>query len=72
MQWKNTNSIIYWLQYYDIKDYYPSITDKTLQRSITFAKQYVNIPEDNIRIINHCRKSLLFNNNVSWKKKLKR
>ena len=80
MQWKNTNSVIDCFQnisnkkncsfiQLDIKDFYPSITEKTKQGSITFAKQYVNIREDHIRIINHFRKSLLFNNVDSLKKK---
>ena len=36
---------------------------------MSFAKEYQDIPEEDIRIINHCRESLLFNNNQPWKKK---
>ena len=53
----------------DIKDVYPSITEKKLHSAITFAKEHVNISENDVRLINHCRKSLLFNNQEPWKKK---
>ena len=32
-------------------------------------KQHHDISDDNIRLIKHCRKSLLFSNNEVWKKK---
>ena len=53
----------------DIKDFYPSITEEILEKSLEFAKQYVDITEKNIQSIKHCRKSLLFLNDESWKKK---
>ena len=34
-----------------------------------FAQQYIPIPEKDLHIIKHCRKSLLCNNNEPWKKK---
>ena len=40
-----------------------------LKTSLSFANEYQNIPEEDIRIINHCRKSLLFSDNQHWKKK---
>ena len=80
MQWKNTNGVIDWfnsihykknctLIQLDIKDFYPSITEKTLNNAIIFAKEYVEISQDDERIIHHFRKSLLFNNLTPWKKK---
>ena len=45
------------------------IAEDMLKTSLSFAKEYQDIPEEDIRIINHCRKSLLFNNNQQWKKK---
>ena len=53
----------------DIKDFYPSITENILKKAISFAKQKVPIKQEDIRIINHCRKSLLFNGEETWKKK---
>ena len=37
--------------------------------SLSFSKEYQNIPEGDIRIINHYRQSLLFSDNQPWKKK---
>ena len=34
-----------------------------------FAKEYHCIPDEDVRIIDHCRKCLLFNGNEPWKKK---
>ena len=53
----------------DIKDFYPSITEKILEKSLEFAKQYLDITEKDIRSIKHCRKQLLFFNNEPWKKR---
>ena len=33
------------------------------------TKQHTNIEKNDLRIINHCRKSLLFSDNKTWKKK---
>ena len=79
-QWKNTNEVVDWfINIYnkhqctfiqlDIKDVYPSITEEILEKSLEFAKQYVDITEKNTQLIKHCRKSLLFLNDEPWKKK---
>ena len=52
-----------------INAFYPSITEKSLNNSITFAENYIPISKEDIRIIKHCRKSLLFYGNEAWKKK---
>ena len=54
---------------FDIREFYPSIKEDILKTSLSFANEYQNIPEEDTRIINHCRKSLLFSNNQPWKKK---
>ena len=54
---------------FDIKEFYPSITEDILKTSFSFANKYQDIPEEDIPIINHCCKSLLLNNNQPWKKK---
>jgi len=72
-QWKSSASVINWYSdipnknqhsfaVSDIENFYPSITEKLLTDSINFAKQYTNIPDRDIDIIMHSRKSLLFNN----------
>ena len=40
-----------------------------MDKTISFAKQQVEITDDHLRIIKHCHKSLLPNNNDSWRKK---
>ena len=79
-QCKNTNNVINWFNnienkkdctfiQFDIKDFYPSITEEILGEVISFAKSLIDIDDHKIRTIKHCRKSLLFHNNVAWKKK---
>ena len=47
----------------------PLFSRLLLLRLINFAKQYTNIPDRDIDIIMHSRKSLLFNNGNAWIKK---
>ena len=79
-QWKNTSNVINWFNnienkkdcsfiQFDIKEFYPSITEEILEKAISFAKSLMDIDDHKIRTIKHCRKSLLFHNNVAWKKK---
>ena len=79
-QLKNSASIIEWFKHikekrnctfinFDIREFYPSITENILDKTLLFAKQSHDISNDNIRLIKHCRKSLLFSNNEVWKKK---
>ena len=79
-QWKSTKSVIEWFSniesrknsafiQLDIKDFYPSITEKILDNAIELAKESTTISDDNIRIIKHCRKSLLFEKDTAWVKK---
>ena len=52
-----------------MKEFYPSISEEMLNKAINFAENYTSISHENIRIIKHCRKSLLFYNNEPWKRK---
>ena len=52
-----------------IAEFSPSISEEILDNEILFAQQYIDIPEKDLRIIKHCRKSLSYNDNKSWKKK---
>ena len=81
-QWKNTKAVTKWFTaitnknnsafiQFDITDYYPSITEYTLDRALEFAAQHVPVSQDDIRIIKHCRKSLPFHDNKPWIKKNK-
>ena len=53
----------------DIVAFYSSISENILDTAINFAKQYTDISDENLRIIKHCDKSLLYNNHEPWKKK---
>ena len=54
---------------FDNKDFYSSITDNILHQTLKFTKQPTNINKNDLRIINHCYKLLLFSDNKSCKKK---
>ena len=47
----------------------PSITEEILEDVIVFAKQHTETAEKDLRIINHCSKSLLYHEDEAWKKK---
>ena len=78
-QWKNSKDVINWFQnlnhknssfiQFDIKEFNPSISPNVLSQAVRFASTFANITDIDLRTINHCRKSLLFFNNESWKKK---
>ena len=53
---------------FDIQEFYPSITENVLQKSITFAEEFIQIKPEDIDIIFHSRKSLLYNKNEPWVK----
>ena len=70
-QWGDTSQVIDWfkkLEYkskskfiqLDIKEYYPSITEETLDKAISFASNHTTVSLEDIRIIKQSRKSLLF------------
>ena len=73
-QLRNTDALLKWFNnitdkincsfiQFDIKEFYPSITENILHQTLEFAKQHANIDKNDLRIINHCRKSLLFSDN---------
>jgi hypothetical protein len=79
-QWKSTGSVIKWFtdikdkhqckfMKFDIVDFYPSISEELLMKSIEFAKSITNICPSEIEFILHARKSLLFSGDVTWSKK---
>ena len=48
---------------------YPSITETILDNAIYFALQHTSTVEEDLKIIKHCRKLLLYNDNEPLKKK---
>ena len=81
-QCRNTDSVLKWFInitgkrscsfiQFDIKEFYPSITENILHQTLKFAKRHKkheNMKNNDLRIINHCRKSLLFSDNKTLKK----
>ena len=70
-QWRNTSEAISWFKEikdkhrksfisFDIVEFYLSITEDLLDRAIAWAKQFTVISDNDIVIIKHARKSLLF------------
>ena len=53
----------------NIVKFYPSISPTLLDKSLTWARQLVTITNDEMDIISNARKSLLFSNGETWKKK---
>ncbi len=79
-QWKNSHSVIEWVRgiqdkpnhtflSFDIVEFYPSITEELLNRVIEWAKPLTTISDDEIAIIKHAHKSLLFSGNTPWIKR---
>ena len=54
---------------FDIKDFYPSITQDLLHKALNFASEYIYISKCDIDAINHARKSLLFDGSNTCIKK---
>ena len=50
-------------------DFYPSISEELLTDAIDYARQFVGINDDEVNIILHCRKSILFGSNGALIKK---
>ena len=80
--WKNTNDVVnsfnsienknkHMFISFDICDFYPSITNKLLEKSLTFrfASQFSNISVEDIRILKHTKKTTLFKDGTPWAKK---
>ena len=79
-QWRDTSAVVDWFKNienknectflkFDIVDFYPSITKKTLMDSLTFAKKFTAITPKEVDIVLHARKSILFNKDDTWTKK---
>ena len=80
IQWKNSYSVIDWFKnipgkekckflVLDVVEYYPSITEKLLKDALDWASTIVEITEQQKKIIISANKSLLYKDNVPYKKK---
>ena len=78
-QWRNTSTVMKWFENlqnkekcrfikFDIADFYPSITEHLLERSIEFAKSFAAIEHKTLETVSLARKSLLFSKHGTWVK----
>ena len=83
-QWISTYELLKWFEkrhklntkpqkatlvQFDICEFYPSITEELMKKALEFAKNYTDLPDEHLQIINSCRKSVLFNGGKVWSKK---
>ena len=79
-QWRNTATVINWFKNlsdkhkrkfikFDIAEFYPSILENLLNKSIACGKSFTKIEDNVINAIKLARKSLLFNKDGTWVKK---
>ena len=54
---------------FDIESFYPSITQKLLDKSIQYATEITTISNEELDIIMQSRKTLLFHNQEPWVKR---
>ena len=54
---------------FDICDFYPSISEELLDIAVAYAKLHTEVTDEEVRVIKHTRKSLLFSQNAEWIKK---
>ena len=79
-QWKNTTSVRDWFRNitnkdkhtficFDIIEFYPSISEKLLNKALGFAANFDHIAEDERNIIIQAKNSLLTHKQEQWQKK---
>ena len=79
-QWKNADEVKKWFQNlqqkhtlhfieYDVKDFYPSISEDLLDRAMEWADRMVGLSENDKEIIRQTKKSLLYSSKEPWTKK---
>ena len=51
---------------FDIVDFYPSISENLRNQALSWASDLADISDEDISIITHARKSLLFNHGKPW------
>ena len=62
------NKRLYKFLQFDIKDFYPSIKETISNKAIQFAKEHVAITRNEVEVIFHARKSVLYNDGEPWMK----
>ena len=85
-QWKSTQEVLHWLSdkqannptkskgrfvQFDICEFYPSISEELLGKSLTYARTHTKFEDEEVDLIMACRRSILFDNGKTWTKKNK-
>ena len=79
-QWKNSYEVLEWFKNidniknkcfvnFDIINFYPSISHEHLSEAITFAKNFTEIKNEDIQLIEHTCKTIVTYDNRTWVKK---
>ena len=79
-QWKDTSELTEWFlkipdknrykfAIFGTKDFYPFISEKLLINALNFAKEITDISREDMQIMYHSRKTLLFSNEKPWMKR---
>jgi hypothetical protein len=80
IQWKNTGEVIDWFEniadkkkfrfiQFDIVNYYATISEELIKDAIKWAREFIDISEEEEDIILKCKMSLLYFKNEAWVKK---
>ena len=54
---------------FDIKDFYPSVSEKLLTNALNFTEEITDTCREDMQIMYHARKSLFFTNEKPWMKR---
>ena len=79
-QWRNTSDVLTWFKQlknkkrksfivFDICSFYPSITPVIMKKSLDWARNYVEISEEDEDIMMKSKKSFLYTGSTPWVKK---
>ena len=79
MQWTNTDQVLNWFTSldkqahsffkFDVVDFYPSISEELVIKSLNFADTYTKVPAEDLGLIRNACKSVLCEQGNLWRKK---
>ena len=77
LQWTDPQQVISWLTNlkdktnlefikFDVREFYPSITQELLDKAIKFAQRHNKITDQEIKIIHNAAQSVVYNDEQFW------
>ena len=79
MQWTDTDQVLNWFTglekqtysffKFDVVDFYPSISEELVIKSLKFAGIYTSVPTEDLSLIKNACKSVLYEQGNLWQKK---